>query len=100
MKKLILLLSIFLVSCTDSKIRYVGNRVIDGKVSATKKGAEGRSPTFPIIYVQTPTETKEVVIPFKYEGRWKVGDSCLIIIEKYKEICDESVCTFRISIKT
>jgi hypothetical protein len=29
--------------------------------------------------------TKEVKIPFEYEGRWKVGDSCLLIIEKYKE---------------
>lgn len=30
-------------------------------------------------------ETKEVDIPYEYEGRWKVGDSCLLIIEKYKE---------------
>ena len=26
-----------------------------------------------------------VEIPFEYENRWKIGDSCLLIIEKYKE---------------
>lgn len=33
--------------------------------------------------------TREVEIPFAYENKWKVGDSCLLIIEKYKEVENE-----------
>lgn len=93
MKKLIFLICfMFLFSCQEKKYEHIGQEVIDGKVSATKGGktASYGSPAYsPKIWVQTPTETKEVEIPFEYEGRWKVGDSCLLIIEKYKEIQDE-----------
>lgn len=89
MKKInILLISLLVISCTKPKYEQIGQEVIDGKVSAIKEGYGGRVATFPKIWVQTPTETKEVEIPFEYEGRWKVGDSCLLIIEKYKEIQD------------
>lgn len=76
----ILLLTLLITSCTTPKYEHIGQEIIDGKVSAIKEGYGGRK-----IWVQTPTETKEVEIPFEYEGRWKVGDSCLLIIEKYKE---------------
>lgn len=85
----ILAISLLTISCTQPKYEQIGQEVIDGKVSAIKEGHSGRVATFPKIWVQTPTETKEVEIPFEYEGRWKVGDSCLLIIEKYKEIQDE-----------
>lgn len=90
MKKIYLLITgLVLLSCTQPKYEYIGQEIIDGKVSATKEGFGGRVATFPKIWIQTPTTTKEVEIPFEYEGRWKVGDSCLLIIEKYKEIQDE-----------
>lgn len=73
------------MSCTEPKYTHIGQEIIDGKVSATEKGHSGRVATLPKIWVQTATTTKEVEIPFDYEGRWKVGDSCLLIIEKYKE---------------
>ena len=38
-----------------------------------------------IIYA-TDKITRSVSIPFAYEHRWKVGDSCLLIVEKYKMI--------------
>lgn len=85
----VLLISLLIISCTQPKYEQIGQEVIDGKVSATKEGHIGRVATFPKIWVQTPTETKEVEIPFKYEGRWKVGDSCLLIIEKYEIIKEE-----------
>ena len=89
MKKLILILSVFLVSCSDSNLEYIGKEIVDGKVSAKKEGVQrtcrGCLSENPIIWVQTPTTTREVSIPFEYENRWKVGDSCLLIIEKYKE---------------
>jgi hypothetical protein len=88
MKKisLLLLLSGILFSCSDSNLKYVSQEVVYGKVSATESGHIGRFSTLPIIWVQTAKQTKEVTIPFEYDGKWKVGDSCLLIIQKYKEV--------------
>jgi hypothetical protein len=86
MKKLLLLtLMTLLFSCEEEKYTQIGQEIIDGKISAVKEGYPGRSATLPKIWVQTPTSTRKVDIPFEYEGRWKVGDTCLLIIEKYKE---------------
>jgi hypothetical protein len=81
---LLILITLF-SSCTEPKYTHIGQEIIDGKVSATAKGYSGRVSTPPKIWVQNATETKEVEIPFEYEGRWKIVDSCLLIIEKYKE---------------
>lgn len=81
----IILLSLLLISCTDTKYTYIGQEIIDGKVSAVKAGRTGRFGYNPKIWVQNATNTQEVEIPFEYKNRWKVGDSCLLIIEKYKE---------------
>jgi hypothetical protein len=88
MKRLLILAFVVLSSCNDGNLEYIGQDIIDGKVSATEKGVHFSrgSGTYPMIWVQTPTETRAVEIPFQYEGKWKVGDSCLLIIEKYKEI--------------
>lgn len=81
----ILILSLLINSCTAPQYEHIGQEIIDGKVSAIEAGHIGRASTLPKIYVQNSTKTVEVDIPFKYENRWKVGDSCLLIIEKYKE---------------
>ena len=85
MKNIHILLALLFVSCTESKYTNIGQEIIDGKVSATKEGSVGTYADNPRIWVQTATTTKEIQIPFEYEGKWKVGDSCLLIIEKYKE---------------
>jgi hypothetical protein len=84
MKKLVLALITLLFSC-DGQYTYIGQEIIDGKISAVKEGHRSRHAELPKIWVQSPTATKEVDIPFGYEDRWKVGDTCLLIIEKYKE---------------
>lgn len=84
MKNIILIL-IVLASCTSPKYEHIGQEIVDGKVSAVAPGYPGSMATTPKIWIQNATNTKEVSIPFEYEGRWKVGDSCLLIIEKYKE---------------
>jgi len=89
MRKLLILIFIVLSSCNDGNLEYIGQDIIDGKVSAIAEGHPGRGAIYPKIWVQDSTSTQEVDIPFKYEGRWKVGDSCLLIIEKYKEITKE-----------
>jgi hypothetical protein len=87
MKKIVLALLIF-CSCSNAKYEKIGQEILDGKVSAYKEGHSSSrgGTTYPKIWVQTETQTVEVEIPFELEGRWKVGDSCLLIIEKYKEV--------------
>jgi hypothetical protein len=87
MKKIVLALLIF-CSCSNAKYEKIGQEILDGKVSAYKEGYSSSrgGTTYPKIWVQTETQTVEVEIPFALEGRWKVGDSCLLIIEKYKEV--------------
>lgn len=84
MKKLFILLltCIILSSCNNENLEYIGKEIIDGKVSYTDPGYRSTNPR---IWVQTATTTREISIPFNYERRWKVGDSCLLIIEKYKQ---------------
>ena len=87
--KNILLLLLILFSCSEPKYKPIGQEIIDGKVSAIKKGIRGGEYTpsvFPSIWVQNSTKTKQVDIPFEYENKWHVGDSCLLIIEKYEVI--------------
>jgi hypothetical protein len=81
-------LILLFISCQEPKYKYIGQEVVDGKVSATKASEQlGRGAELnPKIWIQTPTTTREVSIPFEYEGRWKVGDSCLLIVQKYAEI--------------
>ena len=87
MKNIFLTLVLFsIVSCSDEPLKFINQEIIDGKVSATEKGHIGRITTLPKIYVQTDKTTRCVEIPFKYEKRWKVGDSCLLIIKRFKVI--------------
>jgi hypothetical protein len=85
MKKLVLALITLLFSCEEEKYTLIGQEVIDGKISAVREGSIGEMGHSPKIWVQTPTTTREVYIPFEYQNRWEVGDTCLLIIEKYKE---------------
>ena len=76
----ILFLAIVFISCEEAKYTHIGQEIIDGKVSKTSVDY----PPF-LIWVQTPTKTKMVNLHYDYRNRFKVGDSCLLIIEKYKE---------------
>ena len=83
-KILIIIITALFISCNE-KYTHIGQEIIDGKVSAIEPGYVGRGGKNPRIYVQDNKKTVSVSIPFSYENRWKVGDSCLLIIEKYKE---------------
>lgn len=85
MKTLILLITLLLTSCSNKEtLEFIGQDVIYGKVSAIEPGHTGRIATLPIIYVQTDKQTVATTVPFSFEGMWKIGDSCLVIINKYK----------------
>jgi hypothetical protein len=89
MNKLITFLTIIILltitSCSNFKYTEISTEIIDGKVSAIETGHVGRFSTLPAIYVQNSKQTVRVEIPFEYENKWKVGDSCLLIVKKYKE---------------
>ncbi len=86
----LLITTLMLLSCTQPKYKSIGQEIIDGKVSSTQKGnSDPRHFYYSKIWVQNAKETKEVIIPFEYVNRWKVGDSCLLIIEKYEIIKEE-----------
>ena len=89
MKYISFLIALLLLSCSEPKYRSIGQEIIDGKVSAIQAGTGGRVSNPPKIWVQNATNTQEIDIPFEYEGRWKVGDSCLLIIQKYEIIKEE-----------
>lgn len=70
MKTLILIIMLLTITaCQNPKYEKIGQEIIDGKVSATQNGSPGRVAIVPKIWVQTPTTTKKVEIPFAYEGR-------------------------------
>lgn len=86
MKYLFFFILLFASCTTNTDLSFVSQEVIEGKISAVKKGINyADDVVLPKIWVQSPTQTKEIEIPFEYENRWKVGDSCLLIIQKYKE---------------
>jgi hypothetical protein len=81
-----MLIGVIFLSCTEHKYKRIGQEIIDGKVSAVESTCfDGVSTFNPSIWVQDARETKKVELPFEYNGRFKVGDTCLLIIEKYKE---------------
>ncbi len=85
----ILIITFLTISCTEPKYEHIGQEIIDGKVSAIKVGiirnCRGCISETPVIWVQNATNTQAVDLPYELDGKWKVGDSCLLIIEKYKE---------------
>jgi hypothetical protein len=91
MNKLITFLIIILLtitSCSNFKYTEISTEIIDGKVSAIETGRNNYPISrfrLPAIYVQNSKQTVRVEIPFEYENKWKVGDSCLLIVKKYKE---------------
>jgi len=90
MKFISFLITLLLLSCSEPKYRSIGQEIIDGKVSATQEGHIGRGTSRnPTLWIQNEKITQEVDIPFEFENRWKVGDSCLLIIQKYEIIKEE-----------
>ena len=86
MKNILIILLLILSSCND-EYKHIGQEIIDGKISFIEPGHMGmRTSVNPRVFIQTDKTTKAVSIPFEYENRWKVGDSCLLIIEKYEKI--------------
>jgi hypothetical protein len=87
MKSIKFIVLFILFSCSEPKYDLIEQEIIDGKISHTEEGRPGSygiPARLPKIWVQTSKETRELQIPFAYENRWKTGDSCLLIIEKYR----------------
>ena len=80
----IIMFGLLFSSCGGDMQRFE-TEVIQGKVSAKERGIVGyRYSTQLKIWVQSSKETKCVILPNEYNDRWNVGDSVILIIEKYK----------------
>lgn len=91
MKKLflILLTGLFLQSCSDKPMEHIGTDFIEGTVSHIepfKPGGYGIIGHNTILYVQSPTQTISIDLPLRLADRWKVGDTIIVITQKYKVI--------------
>ena len=87
MKTLFLISILSLCSCSDSNLELISTEVVKGKVSEVKVGWNSlRGPgEMSKIYIQNPTYTKCVEIPVGEEQKYKVGDTAILVIQKYKE---------------
>ncbi len=80
----IIMFGLLFSSCGGDMQRF-DTEVIQGKVSAKERGVVGYKHSTPLrIWVQSAKETRCVILPIEYNDRWNVGDSVILIIEKYK----------------
>jgi hypothetical protein len=85
MKKLIVILSVFLLFSCNSEYEVVNTKIVKGRVSAIEKGYGGKDPSLPKIYVQDNKQTIKINIPFANEHDYKVGDSINVIIQQVEQ---------------
>ena len=76
-----------LASSCEHNLELTSQEIIKGRISAVDKGNPiGRFPSNPIIWVQDATKTIKIGnIPFSHSDYFKVGDTCLVVIQKYKD---------------
>ena len=83
MKKIIILLTIIMFSC--SNYEKIDQEIIVGKISAIDKSIHRyQYHRYALIYIQNDKTTKSISIPDEFENRWNVGDRIILIVEKYK----------------
>ena len=75
-----------LTSSCEDKLKLVSQEIAKGRISAIDEGRRAsRFVTYPTIWIQTTKSTVEVGhIPFEFLNNFKVGDTCLVVIQKYK----------------
>lgn len=72
-------------SCSSSEYELINQEIIKGKVSAIEYNYSSSIVTLPKIWIQDDKKTIEIVIPNEYKNQFKVGDTCLLIIQKFKD---------------
>jgi hypothetical protein len=86
----IIMFGLLFSSCGGGNMQRFETEIIQGKVSAKERGIAGyRYSTQLKIWIQSAKETKLVTLPNEYNDRWNVGDSVILIIEKYKVYSSE-----------
>jgi hypothetical protein len=81
-----LLAALLMASCSEVKYDVVSTQVVEGKVSYVEPGRYGgRTTILPVFYIQNSKNTIPVSLDFKYEDKFKVGDSITLVIQKVKE---------------
>lgn len=73
--------------CTSNKHgELMEQHIIDGVVSDIKTYSTTNNGVVieVTVYVQTTTSTESFTARNRYMKKWKIGDSCILVINKYK----------------
>lgn len=87
MKKLLLILTLFFTACNE-KLKEIGTDYIEGVVSDTESSVIGGGRSGNIfyyyLYVSDGKKIERVQLPYDIYNKYQKGDSCLLLIKKYK----------------
>jgi hypothetical protein len=83
MKKLLLILTLFFTACSDERIILFETDYIDGVVSE-KEYTYFHYGSYYYLYVSNSKSTNMVEVPCDIYNKYEKGDSCLLLIKKYK----------------
>ncbi len=82
---LFIIISLLLFSC-NNKYEFIDQEVIIGKITSIDYHDHTTKPT---VSIQNDVEERKFKIPFEYNRVFKVGDSIMLVVEKYKVIEDK-----------
>lgn len=86
MKKLLLILTLFFTACNE-KLQEIGTDYIEGVIYDTESsviGSRGVNIFRYYLYVSDGKHIEKVQLPYDIYNRYQKGDSCLLLIKKYK----------------
>ena len=70
---------LFFTACNE-KLQEIGTDYIDGVVSEKEYRGAGHD----LLYVSDGKKTQKVEVPYDIYKKYQKGDSCLLLIKKYK----------------
>lgn len=86
MKHLLFILSfLILLGCQKDKMTKISTETLQGKISFKEEYGKYRHY---ILYVQNPTNTRIVEVDGDTYDKYKLGDSILLVVEKYQIPCE------------
>lgn len=86
MKKLIILISAILITSCNQEYKVVKTEVVKGKISAKGYGSLGLKSSYSRIYIQDSKSTRNIVVDWRDDNSFKIGDSVLFVLQQVEKI--------------
>lgn len=86
MKKLIILISAILITSCEHEYTVVKTEVIKGKISVKEYGVLGSKSSYSTIYIQDSKSTRSIVVDWRDDNSFKIGDSVLFVLQQVEKI--------------